>query len=91
MKTLFTSAAALCLSALLFSNKPIEISAPKVVAESANGCGCYENGEFYSPGYQLCLGGNRAVCVARKGFGQEAAECGWDYFRDTYGNFVRCG
>lgn len=56
----------------------------------ADGCRCCANGYSYGPGAQLCLGGYHAVCVARKGVGDESEQCGRDYFRDRQGYYIPC-
>jgi hypothetical protein len=68
----------------------ITMSKGQASATLDDGCKCYANGHAHSPDTTLCLGGFRARCIARTGVGEEARDCGWDYLRDSNGDYIRC-
>jgi hypothetical protein len=78
------------LIALLSVGRLTEGEGKSIEVSTNDGCKCYANGSAFSPGYWTCLGGFKAVCVARYGVGEEARECGWDYVTDGNGDYIRC-
>ena len=74
----------------LFINQMHAVSQRYTHLSNSDGCKCYVDGRAVYPGTKSCVGGSEAICIAKKGVGDEAKECGWDYKKDKDGNNIKC-